>query len=164
MSDLSGQVKVLSGLLRDRSLVMTSAESCTGGLISKSMTDFSGSSDIFWGGFVTYSNESKTALLGVGEEVLEKYGAVSEETVTAMAEGALRLSGAGCSVSVSGIAGPGGGSGEKPVGTVWIGVSLKGVKTLAKLFLFKGNREEIRYSAALEGIRLLSETISAFRY
>jgi len=143
-------------------LTMTSAESCTGGLIAKSMTDMAGSSDVFWGGFVTYSNESKEKLIGVPLAVLEKYGAVSEQTVRAMAEGALTRSGADCSIAVSGIAGPGGGSDEKPVGTVWIGAALKSGQILSHVYLFEGDRAAVREKTAMTALTMLIEMISRY--
>ncbi|MBN2656746.1 MAG: CinA family protein [Spirochaetales bacterium] len=139
---------------------MTSAESCTGGLIAKVMTDIAGSSDIFWGGFVTYSNESKMKLIGVPAGVLEVSGAVSRETVEAMASGALANSSADCSVAVSGIAGPGGGSDEKPVGTVWIGAALKDGLCASRLYQLKGSRSAIREESALKALSMLIELIS----
>lgn len=119
------------------------AESCTGGLMAKSFTDLSGSSKWFERGFVTYSNQSKTEVLGVSASVIEEYGAVSEPVVTAMAVGALKHSHADYSVAVTGVAGPNGGSDEKPVGTVWIGLASKDL-VQARLYLFDGDREMIR--------------------
>ena len=139
---------------------MTAAESCTGGLIAKAITDHAGSSRVFWGGFVTYSNEAKIDLLGVNPQSLKKYGAVSSETVRSMAEGALSKSRADCSVAVSGIAGPGGGSEEKPVGTVWIGASLRDHKTASCKYNFEGDRESVRLQATIEALKLLNELIS----
>jgi len=143
---------------------MTAAESCTGGLISKIMTDLPGSSDIFWGGFVTYSNESKMKLLDVQDTILDSFGAVSEETVLAMARGAIDVSGADCSVSVSGIAGPGGGTLLKPVGTVWICASLKQGLDKAEEFHFTGNRGDIREKAAESALKMLYHLISELGY
>lgn len=138
---------------------MTAAESCTGGLISKIMTDFPGSSQIFWGSFITYSNDSKMKLLGVDKEVLDSCGAVSEETVRAMGKGALLLSGADCSVSVSGIAGPDGGTEDKPVGTVWISVLLKKGAEKTKEYHFKGNRDAVRLESAVSSLKMLYHLI-----
>ncbi len=109
--------------LRERGLTLACAESCTGGLISKRITDVSGCSDVFIGGCVTYANEAKMRLLGVRAETLEKYGAVSEQTAREMAMGVRAALGADVGVSVTGIAGPGGGTPEKPVGTVFVGIS-----------------------------------------
>src|ERR1700722_8399174 len=125
MTDSDTQLKRLAArlgkrLLEERCHVVT-AESCTGGWIAKVLTDIAGSSQWFTEGFVTYSNQSKIRRLGVPRAVLEKYGAVSDETVRAMAEGALRRSRAQVAVAVTGIAGPGGAVPGKPVGTVWLG-------------------------------------------
>ncbi|MEM9758794.1 MAG: nicotinamide-nucleotide amidohydrolase family protein, partial [Pseudomonadota bacterium] len=107
-------------LARDAGLALTSAESCTGGMIAQMITQIPGSSDVFPGAFVTYSNALKSSVLGVAPEILEQHGAVSEETVRAMLAGALRGADADLGVAVSGVAGPGGGSADKPVGTVWL--------------------------------------------
>lgn len=119
------------------------AESCTGGLIAKSFTDLAGSSQWFERGFVTYSNESKTEMLGVSASVIEQYGAVSEPVAAAMAMGALKHSLADYSIAVTGVAGPDGGSEEKPVGTVWIGLASKKL-VQAQKYLFDGDREMVR--------------------
>ncbi len=127
---------------------MSAAESCTGGLISKKITDCCGSSKVFWGSLITYSNDSKIKLLSISKENLKKYGAVSENTVIAMASGILSLSGADFSVSVSGVAGPGGGTVVNPVGSVWICVaSASGISKSQKI-IFSGNRDEVREKAA----------------
>ncbi len=121
-------------LLKRRGFRVTVAESCTGGLISSRLTDVAGVSEIFGRGFVAYSNEAKVELLGVQEKTLERFGAVSEEVAGEMASGALRVSGADVSVAVTGIAGPGGGSDDKPVGTVCFGVAVAGqVQTLREV-------------------------------
>jgi nicotinamide-nucleotide amidase len=133
----------LATLLLDANFKVCTAESCTGGLIAKSMTDLAGSSAWFERGYVTYSNESKVDMLGVSESVIEQYGAVSEPVAIAMAAGALKHSHAGCSIAVTGVAGPAGGSDEKPVGTVWIAIASQN-QTWAQKFLFDGDRENIR--------------------
>ncbi|MBB6480837.1 nicotinamide-nucleotide amidase [Spirochaeta isovalerica] len=145
-------------------MTMTAAESCTGGLIAKIMTDMAGSSEVFWGGFITYSNDSKEKLIGVPAETLEHFGAVSDETVRAMAEGALKRSTADCSLAVSGIAGPGGGTAEKPVGTVWIGVALKKGTVLSRIYHFEGDRAAIRGETAKQAISMLIDLISHIDY
>ena len=114
---------VVGDLLRERTATLAVAESCTGGRIANWLTDVSGSSDYFLFSGVTYSNDAKTKVLGVAPELLEKYGAVHEETAKAMAEGARRISGATYAISTTGIAGPTGGSDDKPVGTVCIGLA-----------------------------------------
>ena len=124
-------------------------ESCTGGLLGKYMTDIPGSSRVYWGGWVAYSNEAKQHLVGVGDGLLQAHGAVSREAVTAMARGALEASGAGLSIAVSGIAGPDGGTPDKPVGTVWVACSLRGGEAQALCFAFSGSRDAIRRKTAV---------------
>jgi nicotinamide-nucleotide amidase len=153
--ELYGLAEAVGLLLGRHGLLLATAESCTGGWAAHTMTDVAGSSAWFDRGFVTYSNESKKDLLAVPAEVLLEHGAVSEQTVLAMAEGALRSSRADCALAISGIAGPSGGSAEKPVGTVWIAWQKSGEKGVAKCFRFGGNRREVRRQAvraALEGI------------
>ncbi len=130
------------------------AESCTGGLIAKTFTDLAGSSDWFERGFVTYSNAAKSEMLGVPPSVIEDYGAVSEAVASAMASGALRHSEADYAVAVTGIAGPGGGSEEKPVGTVWIAVASKH-QTNACCHQFNGDRRAVRESTLAAAIDAL---------
>ncbi|MGL9721940.1 nicotinamide-nucleotide amidase [Symbiopectobacterium sp.] len=134
---------------------VTCAESCTGGWIAKSITDVAGSSGWFDYGFVTYSNQAKQRLIGVSEETLAQYGAVSEQTVREMAQGALRAAGADYSLSVSGIAGPDGGSDEKPVGTVWFGWCDKHGNLLAREMLFLGDRHAVRLQAVRFALQML---------
>ena len=143
--------------LRRRQRRLVCAESCTGGLVTKSVTDVPGSSDVLWGGFVSYANEAKTDLLGVREETLENHGAVSRETVEEMARGALEAAGIedGISVAVSGIAGPEGGTPEKPVGTVWFAVAEDGEKTVAGRILLPGSRDTIRRKATAYALLLV---------
>lgn len=117
-------------LCRQHKLLLATVESCTGGMIAAALTDIAGSSDVVECGFVTYSNQSKIAMVGVDHYLLEKYGAVSEQVAIAMAKGALEHSGADISVAVTGIAGPGGGSNEKPVGLVHLAVAFKNFKPL----------------------------------
>jgi nicotinamide-nucleotide amidase len=139
-----------------RKLSVATAESCTGGWIGKVLTDVSGSSGWFERGFITYSNESKVAMLGVRQASLDAYGAVSEVVAHEMAEGAAQWSRAQLAVAVTGIAGPEGGSPEKPVGTIWIAWRWTDGKVLSRHFLFKGDRESIRRQsvlAALEGLK-----------
>jgi nicotinamide-nucleotide amidase len=144
--------------LRRAGLAIATAESCTGGLIAKCLTDIAGSSDYFERGWVTYSNAAKRAELGVSAPLLARHGAVSEETALAMARGALRRSAARVSIAVTGIAGPAGGTPDKPVGTVWIAWGLKrqdDIQVFARLFRFRGSRNAIRRqaaAAALEGL------------
>ncbi len=134
---------------------VATAESCTGGWIAKSLTDVAGSSACFGYGIVSYSNEAKESLLGVAADTLETHGAVSEETVIEMAEGALQTSGADLSVAVSGIAGPDGGTDDKPVGTVWFAFGVRadsGVATTAEAERFAGDREMVRRMTVLHAL------------
>lgn len=142
--------------LKKSNIRLVTAESCTGGLLSAMITDVPGASSSLERGFVTYSNESKTEMLGVPAELIKKHGAVSEEVATAMAEGALKNSRAHVSVSITGIAGPDGGSEQKPVGLVYIATSYKG-KTAAKKYNFSGDRDSIRKQAAEKASKLLLE-------
>ncbi len=138
---------------------VTTAESCTGGWIAKSLTDIAGSSQCFGLGVVSYSNIAKQSILGVSPGTLDEHGSVSEETVREMAAGALRQSGANHAVAVSGVAGPGGGTEEKPVGTVWFAwanVTSGDMKISTAHRLFKGDRRMIRRQTvvlALQGLR-----------
>ena len=140
--------------LIEKEINIATAESCTGGLIAKLITDVPGSSCVFIGGVVSYSNEMKMKWLDVRQETLEKYGAVSENTVREMLDGILKMTGSDLAVAVSGIAGPTGGTIEKPVGTVFIGVALHDQKLLRK-FLFNGSREEIRTASAEKAVEMI---------
>ncbi len=136
-------------------VMIATAESCTGGWIAQEITAVAGSSAWFDRGFVTYTNQSKHEMLGVAEQTLEQYGAVSEPVVIEMAEGVLLHSSAQLSVVTSGVAGPGGGSAEKPVGTVWFAWAVRDKPTRTAVFQFNGDRESVRKQAvrvALEGI------------
>lgn len=139
------KAKELGKLLLVCKETITTAESCTGGMIAAAITDIPGSSAWFGTGFVTYSNEAKQRLLGVKNEMLETFGAVSEPVVQAMAMGAKRESGADWAVAVSGVAGPDGGTVTKPVGTVWFGFCEPGEVVWTKCCQFTGNRADIRY-------------------
>ena len=130
--------------LREHGLHAAAAESCTGGLIAKRITDVPGASGVFECGWVTYADRAKTEMLGVPEEVLKRCGAVSEPVVKAMAEGALERSGADVAVAVSGIAGPGGGTPEKPVGTVWLAWAFRGRETRTEMMLYPRDRASFR--------------------
>ena len=144
--------------LREAGLMIATAESCTGGLIGTMLTDIAGSSDVYAGGWVTYTNQMKREQLGVPGDVLDAHGAVSGETVSAMATGALAKSQADIAVSVSGIAGPGGGTDDKPLGTVWIGIAsnLKpdAPASQAVCCRFPGNRQQVRNRAAMCALQL----------
>lgn len=140
---ISDLVTLLAAQLRARGQMMATAESCTGGLIAAACTEQSGSSDWFERGFVTYSNEAKTELLGVPAALIDAHGAVSEAVACAMASGALARSHAACAVAVTGVAGPTGGSTDKPVGTVWVAwATPDGVQ--AEHHRFPGDRAAVR--------------------
>lgn len=143
-------------LLKEKRLMLATAESCTGGLISSRITDVPGASAVFSHGFVTYANAAKVELLGVSPDTLETHGAVSETVACQMAAGALRASGADIAVAVTGIAGPEGGSPEKPVGTAWIGLAAKGAPASAVRVFHPRNRHDFKLAvsqAALEAVR-----------
>jgi nicotinamide-nucleotide amidase len=145
----------LGEALRHQHLMLVTAESCTGGWIAKTVTDIAGCSDWFDCGLAAYSYEAKQALLGVRPETLMEHGAVSRETVLEMVSGALIHSGASIAVAVTGIAGPSGGTVDKPVGTVWIGWKRRGGYPRAEVFHFGGDREAVRrqtVAAAINGL------------
>lgn len=143
---------------RGKGLKLAVAESCTGGLISALLTEIPGSSDVFERGFVTYSYESKTELLGVDKAELLAHGAVSERVVSAMAMGAKGNAGVDIAIAVSGIAGPGGGTKEKPVGTVYIAIAA-GERLTVERCQFKGNRSQIRLSSVEKALAMLGESL-----
>ena len=157
MTDLSAArlVKRIAHLLRQHNLRCAVAESCTGGLIAARLTDYPGSSAWFDCGLVTYSNTAKQQFLGVSPEILTQFGAVSQATVTAMAEGLLQCTQVHYSLAVSGIAGPGGGSLEKPVGTVWFAWASQNQPTQSQVYHLHGTRTKIRKTCvniALSGL------------
>jgi nicotinamide-nucleotide amidase len=155
-AELSALAAQVAMEVQQHKLMLVTAESCTGGWIAKTLTDQPGSSAWFDAGVVVYSYEAKEALLGVNPRTLEHAGAVSEETVLEMVSGAMARYGAGVAVAVTGIAGPSGGTADKPVGTVWIGWKRRGGYAHAQLFHFDGDREAIRrqsVAAALNGVR-----------
>lgn len=151
-------VSQLSVRLIFKQLKVATVESCTGGWIGKALTDLAGSSDWFAGGLITYTNASKSALVEVPESVLEKYGAVSLEVADAMASGAQKHFPGCVTVAVTGIAGPGGGSDNKPVGTVCIATCLNG-SVNARKFQFDGNRNDVRLATVEQALRMVLETI-----
>ena len=144
---------------REAGLKIATAESCTGGLIAATLTAIAGSSDVVDRGFVTYSNAAKTDLVGVPAELIAAHGAVSEQVARAMAEGALRHSPADLAVSVTGVAGPGGGSVEKPVGLVWFGCVRRGRSSTTLRRLFPGDRIEVRRASVAQALELLRQAI-----
>ena len=159
-------VEALAEALRSRGIRLVTAESCTGGLIAAACTSLAGSSEWFERGFVTYSNEAKTELLGVPAALLEEHGAVSEAVALAMAEGALRRSRAQVAVSVTGVAGPGGGTLSKPVGTVWLAICRSGVSapgaapvSTAVLLHWPGDRAAVRQQTVLKALQSLLDSL-----
>lgn len=144
--------------LKEAGMTVTTVESCTGGLLSATLVDVSGASDVFYQGVVTYANEAKVRLVGVKEATLQAHGAVSEETAREMAEGGAKAANADAALAVTGIAGPGGGTKEKPVGLVYIGCYVNG-KTIVKKNLFTGNRREVREQAVETALKLLLECL-----
>jgi len=147
---------------RKHGIMIATAESCTGGLIAGALTDIAGSSDVVDRGFVTYSNEAKNEMIGAPMELINQVGAVSKEVAIAMAEGALNNSRAGISIAVTGIAGPGGGSAEKPVGLVYIASARKGFVTLHKECRFgEKSREDIRHQTVLSALALVLEALNS---
>jgi nicotinamide-nucleotide amidase len=162
MDDWGGLADRFLNACARRKILVATAESCTGGMIISLLTDIPGSSSMVDCGFVTYSNEAKIDMLGVSEETLDKYGAVSAETAHEMAEGALKNSRAGLTLAVTGIAGPDGGSAEKPVGLVWFGMARFGkpVVTESRQFLNLGRdyirRETVKHALNM-GLKALDE-------
>lgn len=148
----------ISLILKDKKLTVASAESCSGGLIAHTLTNISGSSDYFDRGVVCYSNKSKTELLDVPEDVIKKHGAVSEQVAKAMAKGIRKKSNVDIGISTTGIAGPTGGTKEKPVGLVFIALSTE-KETLVKKFQFSGNRIENKESTCNAALQMLYEYI-----
>ena len=142
-------------LYRARGWMIVTAESCTGGLIAAALTAVSGSSDVVDRGFVTYSNAAKTAMLGVPAALIAAQGAVSGPVAAAMADGALIRSDAHVAVSVTGVAGPGGGSAEKPVGTVWFGLAIRGGEVTTLRCQLPGDRDGVRAASVQQALCLL---------
>lgn len=145
----------VGGALKAHGLILTTAESCTGGGVAQAVTDIAGSSAWFDRGFVTYSNEAKVEMLGVSEETLAAHGAVSEAVVREMARGALLHSDAQVALAITGIAGPGGGSPDKPVGTVWFAWAVRDRQLISRMHRLEGTRAEIRAESvhlALQGV------------
>jgi nicotinamide-nucleotide amidase len=137
----------LGAILKQKSHYLALAESCTGGMVAEAITSVAGSSAWFDCGFVTYSNQAKINMLGVSAQTLEKYGAVSEETAKEMVQGCLKNSQAQVAGSITGIAGPDGGTADKPVGTVWLAWAGDNLPLETKVYVFAGNRQQIRQQA-----------------
>ena len=155
-------VSKLSVRLIFKQLKVSTVESCTGGWIGKTLTDLSGSSDWFAGGLITYTNESKHQLADVPVELIEKHGAVSLEVAEAMAMGAQKHFAGTVSVAVSGVAGPGGGSEEKPVGTVCIATCISN-KTNVRKFLFEGDRDSVRKQTVEQALEMVLDAVERFQ-
>ncbi|MCV2217236.1 CinA family protein [Thauera sp. Sel9] len=160
-SELNELSAAAGAALAARGWLLATAESCTGGWIAATVTATSGSSAWFDRGFVTYSNAAKTDMLGVRAKTLEAYGAVSEATVTEMAEGALAHSTANVAIAVSGVAGPGGGTPAKPVGMVCVAWARRGAATLVQTLQLAGDREAVRRQTVIQALRRLIELAGA---
>jgi nicotinamide-nucleotide amidase len=153
------EAETLLAAYRARGWRIATAESCTGGLIAAALTAIPGSSDVVDRGFVTYSNEAKSDLVGVPAGLIVEHGAVSEPVARAMAEGALARSLADCTVSVTGVAGPGGGSAAKPVGLVWFGRALRDGPSVTWHAVFPGDRTAVRHATVLRAFAMLREAL-----
>lgn len=149
--------------LKEAAFTLSTAESCTGGLIAESLTRIPGASEVFGFGWVTYANEAKQSQLGVPEAILERYGAVSRETVEAMAEGARQRADADLAVAVSGIAGPGGGTPDKPVGTVWIAWSARAFPVETLRLMRPMPRQDFREMVAATALQGVAERVARMR-
>jgi len=160
MNDDHDLIQQVADALLSKQLKLATAESCTGGWIAKSCTDLAGSSDWFELAVVSYSDAAKRQLLHVSDNTLDSYGAVSEQTVCEMVSGVLSVSAADIALSVSGIAGPGGGSEEKPVGSVWFAWGLRDQEPLARLQRFDGDRDAVRRQAVEYSLRGLLQLIA----
>ena len=161
ISELEKLAEQIGLRLIDRGEMLATAESCTGGWVAQSLTAIAGSSAWFDRGFVTYSNAAKTEMLGVESKLIEREGAVSEPVVCAMAAGALQFSQARVAVAVSGIAGPTGGTPDKPVGTVWFAWQVGDKKPVARCEVLSGDRREVRRQAVIVSLRGLLDLLEA---
>lgn len=156
---MPANIAQLADLMQKRGWMLATAESCTGGMIAAACTDLAGSSNWFERGFVAYSNAAKTELLGVDAALIAQHGAVSEPVALAMAAGAIAHSKAQVSVAVTGVAGPGGGSVDKPVGTVWFGFALPGLE-VTETRLFEGDRAAVRSATVQHAVQRLLALVS----
>ena len=155
---LLAQTADLADILQQKGWLMATAESCTGGMIAAACTDLAGSSNWYERGFVSYSNEAKTELLGVDAALIARHGAVSEEVVRAMVKGAIRYSRAQVAVAVTGVAGPAGGSAAKPVGTVWFGWATP-AGVVSEMVCFDGDRAAVRMATVCHALQRLVELL-----
>lgn len=160
MDDLCRLARATADVIQASHSRLATAESCTGGWIAKLLTDIPGSSDWFEGGVVAYSYQAKEALLGVQPQTLEQHGAVSQEAVTEMVSGVLARFGSGVAVAVTGIAGPGGGTDDKPVGTVWLGWKRRGGYAHSALCHFEGDRDAVRRQTVARAFRGIREILT----
>ena len=158
--DLLTRAESLLEAYRRAGLKLATAESCTGGLVCAALTEIAGSSDVVERGFVTYSNEAKSELLGVPADLIERVGAVSAEVAGAMARGALDRSAADVTVSVTGIAGPGGATADKPLGLVYLGACRRGREATHEQHVFSGDRRAVRQASLLAALDLLARQLS----
>ncbi|MGA3000150.1 MAG: nicotinamide-nucleotide amidohydrolase family protein [Acetobacteraceae bacterium] len=153
--DLLAEAEALLAACRAKGILLATAESCTGGLIAATLTAIAGASDVVDRGFVTYSNEAKHELVGVPMGLIQTDGAVSETVARAMAEGALARSRATIAISVTGVAGPGGGTAEKPVGLLWFGLAKKGQPAISERRMIPGDRTGIRAAAVRQAFAMI---------
>ncbi|MFT3991802.1 MAG: competence/damage-inducible protein A [Luteolibacter sp.] len=160
--DGTSMEKTVVDLLKEQGKMLAVVESCTGGLVANRITNIPGSSEVFAFGYVTYSNEAKVKLLGVSADDIAEHGAVSEMVARQMAEGALRESGADLAVSVTGIAGPGGGSENKPVGTAWVGLAVKGEETATFRIFHPRSRKDFKLSASQSALEMVRRKLRSF--
>ena len=161
--DMQARAGEVLELCRARKLKIATVESCTGGLLAAALTSIAGSSDVIDRGFITYSNEAKTELVGVPWQLIGFRGAVSEEVARSMAEGALARSVADIAVAITGIAGPGGGSETKPVGLVYLGCALKNALTEVRREVFAGDRAAVRRASVLAALEMMAAAARAAR-
>lgn len=150
--------EILVARLKEKNFTITTVESCTGGLLAGTIVNAKGASDVFQEGYITYSNEAKERLVHVSSQTLEKYGAVSRDTAREMAEGAAKVAGAEVALSTTGIAGPGGGTSEKPVGLVYIACTVFGKTEILKN-VFTGSRQEVREKSVAKALELALKMI-----
>ena len=158
-SNIISKSETLLEACREAGLKLATAESCTGGLVAGALTEIAGSSDVVERGFVTYSNEAKSTLLGVPAELIARVGAVSAEVAEAMAQGAIERSEADIAVSITGIAGPGGATPDKPVGLVFLGSARKGRTVVSERHVFSGARTAIRLASVEAALDLLARQV-----
>lgn len=156
--DIAQLARETGAALTSKGITVATAESCTGGLLAGALTAIPGASDTYYGGFVTYANEAKIAMVGVPYALLREFGAVSKEVATAMAEGAMAAAGTHMAVSITGVAGPDGGSQEKPVGLVYFAVATaEATRNLKKTFDPAWSRDEIRHASVIEALKLMKK-------